>query len=606
MKKPTLIPAFLLLALALCADVHGQGRINWQAADASGAERSQEGLIRVYSNVGQSVNGVTTGTGRILNSGYLYVRLVPTGVATISTQSLIDFGSVLVGQTETRSLTVQNTGALPLNISGTPATPSQFTVIANGGAQTIAPGGSVTMQLQFAPSAAGLLAGTLTINSNAGNDPSFDVTLRGTGTASAPNLQLSTTSLPFNATVGGTDTRSVTLSNTGNAPLNLSGQAISGPNASLFTITHNAASPIAGGGSDFIEVRYAPTSAGNHAATLTITSNDPNTPTAIVNLNGNATTGNTPRLTMSTSPIDFGTTTPSTLVTRILVISNTGTAQLTLNSQNVSGTGFSLQAGASGVIDPGGTTTATLAFQPSAVGSYSGTYSLTSNDPANPSVSVTLNGQCSAVSTGPRIAASRSYIDFTPVKTGVQKVEDVVIRNTGNQDLVISQQLITGIDAADFSIVSPATTTIAPGGSATVRLGCRPFTAGNKRANYSVESNDPTQRTFDLALIATATGVSDPAALPRSIRLHQNYPNPFNPGTTFRFETDVAGVVELRAYTMYGEDIGIINSEFREAGTHSIQYDGSMLASGVYSIECRLIRGNTVERSNVIQITLAK
>ncbi len=66
-----------------------------------------------------------------------------------------------------------------------------------------------------------------------------------------------------------------------------------------------------------------------------------------------------------------------------------------------------------------------------------------------------------------------------------------------------------------------------------------------------------------------------------------NYPNPFNPETTIKFRISVPGNVELTVYNIKGERISKLLKEFKEAGEHSIVWDGKNdlgqpVSSGVY------------------------
>jgi len=80
--------------------------------------------------------------------------------------------------------------------------------------------------------------------------------------------------------------------------------------------------------------------------------------------------------------------------------------------------------------------------------------------------------------------------------------------------------------------------------------------------------------------------------LPISTKLHQNYPNPFNPTTTISFELSEDSPVSLSVYDVLGREMMTIASAQFAAGTHSISFDASTLASGIYLY--RLQTSNTV------------
>ncbi len=65
-------------------------------------------------------------------------------------------------------------------------------------------------------------------------------------------------------------------------------------------------------------------------------------------------------------------------------------------------------------------------------------------------------------------------------------------------------------------------------------------------------------------------------------KLEQNYPNPFNPTTTIGFGIPEKGSVRLSVLNILGEEIKVLLNEEKEAGYHSIDFNGSDLPSGVY------------------------
>ncbi|MCX6835718.1 MAG: S8 family peptidase [candidate division Zixibacteria bacterium] len=76
---------------------------------------------------------------------------------------------------------------------------------------------------------------------------------------------------------------------------------------------------------------------------------------------------------------------------------------------------------------------------------------------------------------------------------------------------------------------------------------------------------------------------TEPAGtLPRRFQLHQNYPNPFNPTTAISFELPVAENTRLEVFNVLGQRVAVLADQWLPAGSHTIGFDGSDLASGVY------------------------
>jgi|GEM_PF-6560754 len=69
---------------------------------------------------------------------------------------------------------------------------------------------------------------------------------------------------------------------------------------------------------------------------------------------------------------------------------------------------------------------------------------------------------------------------------------------------------------------------------------------------------------------------------PSGFTLYQNYPNPFNPTTTISYSLQKNGPVKLRVYDVLGRLVATLVNEQQKAGTHTISFNASHLASGVY------------------------
>ncbi len=80
----------------------------------------------------------------------------------------------------------------------------------------------------------------------------------------------------------------------------------------------------------------------------------------------------------------------------------------------------------------------------------------------------------------------------------------------------------------------------------------------------------------------TFTGVNDRNNLPNQFSLSQNYPNPFNPTTTINFNLAKSSNVNLYIYNILGQRVAHLVNGFMDAGKHSIKFNASNFASGVY------------------------
>ncbi|MBU2491012.1 MAG: T9SS type A sorting domain-containing protein [Bacteroidetes bacterium] len=79
--------------------------------------------------------------------------------------------------------------------------------------------------------------------------------------------------------------------------------------------------------------------------------------------------------------------------------------------------------------------------------------------------------------------------------------------------------------------------------------------------------------------------------IPSEFYLDQNYPNPFNPSTTIKFGLTREMRVELKIYSVLGQEVmTLINKDIMTAGSYNVTFNASNLASGTYIY--RLVAGD--------------
>ncbi len=69
---------------------------------------------------------------------------------------------------------------------------------------------------------------------------------------------------------------------------------------------------------------------------------------------------------------------------------------------------------------------------------------------------------------------------------------------------------------------------------------------------------------------------------PQSYRVSQNYPNPFNAFTKIEYTIPDANLVQLKLYDVLGHEIKTLVNDKKCAGKHTVYFDASDLASGIY------------------------
>jgi hypothetical protein len=215
--------------------------------------------------------------------------LIPAGGTVFSAGGLglLQFGNQGTGTTSApATITLTNTGNGVVDFNslsnsnfgnGSGVITGDFS-IASGGTCTYAtldPGASCTIDVAFEPHSLGPLAGAITLGTDAQSGNST-VQLSGTGVVQ-PRAELSPATLTFTALSGTTSTaQSVTLSNTGSAPLTIDSISIVGANPSEFAITtasNACGSTLPANSTCTIYIAFTPSSVASFTATLSVADN---------------------------------------------------------------------------------------------------------------------------------------------------------------------------------------------------------------------------------------------------------------------------------------------------------------------------------------------
>lgn len=80
----------------------------------------------------------------------------------------------------------------------------------------------------------------------------------------------------------------------------------------------------------------------------------------------------------------------------------------------------------------------------------------------------------------------------------------------------------------------------------------------------------------------SVTNVLDEQTAANDYQLDQNFPNPFNPNTAIKYQLRDAGNVTLKVYDVLGSEVATLVSEYKNAGSYEVEFNGKELTSGVY------------------------
>jgi|SRR5690554_596002 len=78
------------------------------------------------------------------------------------------------------------------------------------------------------------------------------------------------------------------------------------------------------------------------------------------------------------------------------------------------------------------------------------------------------------------------------------------------------------------------------------------------------------------------TNVEHSDNLTEEYYLSNNYPNPFNPSTKINYRIPKYDLVTIKLYNILGNEIKILENDYKAAGKYELEIDGSNLNSGVY------------------------
>ena len=441
--------------------------------------------------------GKTTGTFNFHGNKGSTDPVVVTGTAgstdpqlSVSTAAH-DFGKVTVNTSNTTPLTLTNSGASTLRISGVSVTGTGFIAGGLKPPAKISAGEHLVLNVTFLPKTTGTFSGRVSISSNDPDNPTTNVDLTGVATAEAVGKLIASPAALSLASVkvGGSSTAVTTLRNSGTANITLSKISLSAPGFSAMGI----ATPVVmvPGDSLPLTVRFAPTATGSRSGMIALTTVDG--AVTSVSVAGTATSPTapppppppaTPVLSLAPGTINFGSVVAGVTNTQTVQLSNPGTVSVTVSAANLTGTGFTT----SGLNVPltlaaGQSSTFNVEFNPKTAGAVTGSLALSSNA-ATAASTISLSG--TGVAAGLSLSVSPSSISFGNVTVGNNASRNITVTNSGNSNVSISSVKLTG---SNLTLSGGSAVTLAPSQSITLAVQFSPASAGATSGNVSIVSN---------------------------------------------------------------------------------------------------------------------
>ncbi|MDB5483447.1 MAG: choice-of-anchor domain [Caulobacteraceae bacterium] len=481
-----------------------------------------------------------------------FVPVTPVPLLQLSATSLA-FGAVHVGVASApQTLNLKNVGTAPLNVTQVKTSIAQYVVNPSGNLPAIPPGQTKALQVTFTPAAVQPYPAQLTMATNDTTHSTVSISLTGAG--GLPHIVVSTA--PFDlgsVAVCLTHTLDLSVQNTGTVDLHLTAIAVSGAgfSTSISTLT------VPAGASGGIPLSLKPVATGSLAGSLTFNTDDPGQPHFSIALQGVGTPEPPPAIAVTPANIDFGAVPLQYFVGVGVTVANTGPCKDLHVNLSVSGAAYLLTTGdpvtlpmanppIADTVAAGAANSYTVVFAPTVLGpGQTGLLTVTSDDPAHPTVTVPLTGTGVTVSpaavslvldhSGSMATAITGGTRMTALHSAVSMFADLVHPGTGfamgsvQFDSTASDLTpLANFDTAQQAQIKADANGLAPALATSIGAGLKvaqtDLTASGMARNVAIVFTDgyqntaPNIETIEPGLLAAgievyAVGLGDPAYL---------------------------------------------------------------------------------------------
>ena len=471
------------------------------------------------ANCSMTVVYAPTAAGAL--SGGLSINSTATGQKTLSftgsaidavldlSSSALNYGSVNIGSSSTKSFLILNTGAAALTFNSAPSlragSSAAFGGLTSSCGASLDAGQNCSVSVVFSPTSSTTSNGTIDVATSVG---SRSVSLTGVGAGATLNLTpASGSSNSYGVVeVSKTKANTFTFTNTGTVAATGVYASVSGAELSITSNTCGvsaSAISLAAGSSCSVTVAYSPVSAGTLSGSLTVNTGAYGPFT--LDLTGSAETAS---VVTSTDTLVFPSTEIGSTNTQIFSILNSSNVAVNLNGlpqlQSGGSSAFSnLTTDCLTTLNPGSTCNVAVEFKPVALGAATGNVLVNTLNAGNKTVGLSGTGTGQAtVSLAPSGVATT---DYGLVEINSNKSATFVYSNSGN---IPATGVYASVTGAGYSITSntcgvmgsPVSVGVGKGCSITVRFA--PTAPGTGAGVLSVASSTP-DTTETLNLTAT-------------------------------------------------------------------------------------------------------
>jgi len=216
----------------------------------------------------------------------------PTGADGLAVvPSSVNFTGVVVGQSNSQTVTLKNTGKNAIKITNLTLSGSGFTLKAPAVPLSLAPNASQSLTVGYTPTKSGTITAKLLITSSL-SKTAESIPLSGSSQSPAPAVSFSPNSLNFGSVqVSSTSTKTVTLQNTGNVDIKISSAKVAGTGFGFSNLANGLT--ISPSQSVTFQVYFKPTVSGAASGSLSLSSANLTSSVALA-LNGTGLTSSSP------------------------------------------------------------------------------------------------------------------------------------------------------------------------------------------------------------------------------------------------------------------------------------------------------------------------
>lgn len=433
-----------------------------------------------------------------------------------------DFGTTREDKALTQTFVITNIGDtdLTIDVAGIEvAEPFQMTLAP---VEVVRPGRRTVMRLTIPVGApTGGLAGEVRIPSDDADENPFVLRIEGTVTPVAPIATVKAGLLELlpgdlldmgDITADSVLTRSITITNTGNATLNISNISVDNGD---FGLTGRLV-PLRPRKRLSFGLFFSSSQVGLSEGVLTIVSDDPQNPEFEIPIEATVLPSDAAlRIFSQGQPIapdatiEFARTRSDRAVDRVITIRNEGRSNLTISNTTVTGDGFSIVGAVRSPLARGKSTKFRVRLNPgSSVANPMGTLTFNTNVAGAEEVTLNLTGNVQAVApvlsvSGPNGAVENGdEVNFGSAEPNQTITSTFTLRNSGTATLMLGAPVVSG---AGFALVNPAPEMeLAPNQSTTLRV--RLFSAvaiPSTSGTVTFSTNVPGTTAFSIRLLGS-------------------------------------------------------------------------------------------------------